>query len=284
MRTSINLLCVAGLIGPEHRQILELCKATGYDGVEIPILSGDVSHYAALGALLDEIGLARTSTSIVASPDANPVSADAEARRRGGAHLDWILDCAIALGSESVGGPFYSPLGHFTGSGPNENELAWGADAHRAMAERAQANGIFLSVEPLNRFETYFLNTAAQAKAHVERVGHPACRLIYDTFHAHIEEKNQPAAIAQLAGHIGVLHVSENDRGIPGTGQVDFRTIFGAVRRTGFDGWIVTEAFGNSVAELAAATRVWRPLFPDLQTLIHDSHRFMRACWSEATG
>lgn len=282
MRTSINLLCVAGLIEQSHLPILEMAASYGYDGVEIPIINGDPDHYKWLGNTLDGLGLARTSTSIIPCADQNPISSDAESRARGREHLDWVMACAEALGSESVGGPIYSPIGHFTGVGPTADELAWGAEAHHAMAERAQAAGIFLSVEPLNRFETYFLNTAAQAKSYVDSVSHPAMRLIYDTFHGHIEEKDQAAAVATVAGHIGVLHVSENDRGIPGTGQIDFPEIFQAVRRTGFDGWIITEAFANSVPELAAATRVWRPLFPDLDTLFRDSIQTMRSAWEGA--
>ena len=127
---------------------------------------------------------------------------------------------------ERLGGPIHAPIGHFTGTGPTESELAFGADAHRNLAERAQAEGMYLSLEPLNRFETYFLNTMAQAKAYVDRVGHPALRLMYDTFHANIEERSQIRAIASVAGHIGVLHVSENDRGIPGRGHIDFASIF----------------------------------------------------------
>lgn len=282
MRVGINLLCVTGFVEATHRPVLELAKAAGYDGVEIPVLSGEPAHYERLAAMLDEIGLARTTTSIVAGPDADPTSADREARRRGIAHLDWALDCAIALGAESVGGPFHAPIGHFTGFGPTEDELQRGAEAHRAMAERAAENGIILSLEPLNRFETYFLNTMGQARAYVERVGHPAFRIMYDTFHANIEEKDQAEAVETIAGRIGVLHVSENDRGVPGTGQIDFGKVFRAVRQTGFDGWVVVEAFGSAVPELAAATRVWRPLFADERTLFFDSAAFVRRMWGEA--
>src|SRR5690606_37442502 len=143
-------------------------------------------------------------------------------------------------------------------------------------------NGGYLSLEHLNRFETYFLNTMEQARAYVDRVDHPAFRIMYDTFHAHIEERSQPEAIAHIGTGIGVLHVSENDRGIPGRGQVDFNAVFRAVRATGYDGWVVLEAFGAGLPELAAATRVWRPLFPDFETLFTESISFIRRGWAEA--
>jgi D-psicose/D-tagatose/L-ribulose 3-epimerase len=276
----INLLCLAGFVGQQHLRQIEGLKALGYDGVEIPVLSGDPDHYSWLGRALDGIGLRRTTTSIVPSPDANPLSGDRDIRARGVAHLDWALDCAAALGAESVGGPFHAPIGHFTGSGPSPDEIAWGAEAHRRMAERAEAEGIYLSLEPLNRFETHFLNTAEQAAAYAERVGHPAFRIMYDTFHANIEERDPVAAIARLTGRLGVVHISENDRGIPGRGHIDFDAAFAALRAARHDGWVTVEAFGQGLPEIAAATRVWRPLFPDLDTLFAESIAFLRAKWS----
>ncbi|MGI9520066.1 MAG: sugar phosphate isomerase/epimerase family protein [Hyphomicrobiaceae bacterium] len=282
MKTSINLLCHTGFVERDHVPILELAKEVGFDGVEVPVLSGEPKHYQWLGKELDRIGLSRTSTSVVDSINANPVSSEPDSRARGVDHLNWALECAVALGAECVGGPFHAPLGHFTGSGPTEDELNWGADAHRLMAERAELNGIYLSLEPLNRFESYFLNTAQQARSYVQRIGHPSFRILYDTFHSHIEERDQLLAVRTLNGHIGVVHASENDRGIPGRGQINFPAIFRELRAAGFDDWVVVEAFGNSVPELAAATRIWRQLFPDLETLFRESCAYVRSAWQEA--
>jgi len=278
----INLLCISGFIEADHLDTLRQLKDLGYDGVEVPVLRGGPEHYGWLGRELDRIGLRRTTTSVIPSVHANPVSADHDERLAGRAHLDWALDCAIALGAESLGGPIHAPIGHFTGAGPTPEEWRRGAEAHHALARRAAANGIYLSLEPLNRFETYFLNTMAQARAYLDLVDHPALRIMYDTFHAHIEERSQVSAIATLGPHLGVLHVSENDRGIPGRGQIDFPAIFSAVRGTGFDGWVTLEAFGAGLPELAAATRVWRPLFPDYPTLFAESAQFIRQNWAQA--
>ncbi|WP_417580946.1 sugar phosphate isomerase/epimerase family protein [Pelagibacterium sp.] len=282
MQVGINLLCLAGYITEAHLPQIRQLKALGYDGVEVPILSGDPAHYEWLAGELDAIGLRRTSTSVIPSPDANPLSADIAIRARGVAHLDWIMDCALALGSESIGGPFHAPIGHFTGSGPSPDEIRYGAEAHHAMAETAKANGITLSLEHLNRFETHFLNTMEQARAYVAAVDHSAFSIMYDTFHANIEEQKQPRAIELIAGHMGVLHISENDRGIPGRGHIDFPEIFKATRATGYDGWVTLEAFGGGLPEIAAATRVWRPLFPDYDTLFSESLAFIRGQWEAA--
>jgi D-psicose/D-tagatose/L-ribulose 3-epimerase len=276
------LLCLTDRVGPEHDWALARVAEVGWDGVEIPVLVGAPEDYERLGRRLDEFGLARTAVAIMPSPEGDPTSADPQVRARGIAHLDWALDCAAALGAESLGGPIHAPLGHFTGKGPTEEELARGAEAHRALAERAERADLFLSVETLNRFETHFLNTAEQARAYAERVGHPACRIMHDTFHANIEERDPLAAPVSLGRHLGVLHVSENDRGIPGRGHIDFRGVFAGLRRSGWDGWVVMEAFGSALPDIAAATRVWRPLFPDLETLWTEGHGHIRRTWEAA--
>lgn len=284
MPFGINLLCLTDFVEEAHLPALRRIAELGYDGVEVPVLKGEPGHYARLGATLDAMGLRRTATSIVPSPDADPTSADEAVRRAGVAHLDWALDCAIALGAESLGGPIHAPIGHFTGCGPTRGEWERAAEAHRHLGERASRHGIILSLEPLNRFETYFLNTAAQARAYVDLVGHPAVRIMYDTFHSNIEEQDQARAIRTLGDAMGVLHVSENDRGIPGRGHIDFRSVFRAARETGFDGWVVVEAFGAGLPAIAAATRVWRPLFPDHEALFSESLAFMRDGWTAAAG
>jgi D-psicose/D-tagatose/L-ribulose 3-epimerase len=282
MKLGINLLCMTDFVTEEHLPAIRQIKALGYDGVEVPVLSGEPAHYEWLGKELEAIGLLRCATGIVPSPEASPVSSNPEVRARGVAHLNWALDCAIALGAESLGGPLHAPIGHFTGSGPTESELAFGAEAHRALAERAAANGLHISLEPLNRFETYFLNTTAQCRDYARRVDHPALRIMYDTFHANIEDGDQVAAFERVAPHVGVVHISENDRGIPGRGHIDFPAIIRAIRRSGYDGWVTLEAFGAGLPGIAAATRVWRPLFPDYGTLFAESAAYIRKCWADA--
>jgi len=276
MRLGINLLCATAHVDESSFALFDLAQAAGFDHVELPMFSGTPEAYARVGKRLDDLGLTRACTAIT-TPEADPTSADPTRQQAGRAHLRWILDCAEALGALTVGGPYHAPIGHFTGTGPQPDELARGAEAHREMAGEAQERGIVLALEILNRFETHWMNTAAQARAYAELVDHPNFGIMYDTFHAHIEEKDQPQAIAHLGNHMRVLHVSENDRGVPGTGQVDFPAILKAAKAAGFDGPVVVEAFGAGLPELAAATRVWRPLFPDLETLFHQGARTIRA-------
>lgn len=282
MKLGINLLCLTDFVTEDHLPAIRRLKELGYDGVEVPVLSGEPSHYEWLARKLDAIGLARCCTGIVPSPLGDPTSSDPDIRAAGVRHLDWALDCAIALGAESLGGPLHAPIGHFTGTGPTESELSYAAEAHHALATRAEANGIYISLEHLNRFETYFLNTTAQCADYARRVDHPALRIMYDTFHANIEDGDQVAAYETVAPYVGVVHISENDRGIPGRGHIDFPAIMGAVRRSGYEGWVTLEAFGAGLPAIAAATRVWRPLFPDYETLFSESASYIRRTWQQA--
>jgi D-psicose/D-tagatose/L-ribulose 3-epimerase len=164
----------------------------------------------------------------------------------------------------------------FSGEGPSEEEFKHGVETLKRVAEKAEARGIKIAVEYLNRFENYFLTTAAQASRFVKAVDHPYCKMMYDSFHAHIEEKDQRAAILSCATETIHVHVSENDRGIPGTGQVDWNGYFGAFKETRYNGYMTIEAFGRALPALAAATRVWRDLFPDPIGLCGDGLSFIK--------
>jgi len=196
--------------------------------------------------------------------------------------LHWAVDCIQALGGTVMAGPYHSPLGIFTGSGPAEDELMRLAETLHETAAYAERAGIRLSIEPLNRFECYALNTLAQASSLRARVGHPNFAYMYDSFHANIEERDPVAEIARYAGEITHIHISENDRGIPGRGHIPWPAVFGAIRKTGYDGSLTVEAFGRGIPALAAATRVWRDLFPDLPTLIRESIALIRGEWARA--
>ena len=155
----------------------------------------------------------------------------------------------------------------FTGQAPTEEEKQRAAEVHRKAAELAAKANLTLAVEPLNRFECYFLNTMADAVDYIQRVDHPNCGVLFDTFHANIEEKDPVGCISQHVDMIKHVHISENDRGTPGKGHVDWPGTFKALRSGGYDGWLVIEAFGRALPDLAAATRVWRDFFPNREQI-----------------
>lgn len=278
MKIGMNLLVLGGLIGDEHGDHLLRLSQLGYDGVEIPIFNGDENHYVKLARRCADLGL-RCTASTALGPENNPCDPDASIRARALNRLKWTIDNAHSLGAAVLCGPLYSPLGFFTGQCPAESELCHAADTLRVAAEHAAKAGVTLAIEPLNRFETYLINTAGQGREFVSRVGHPHVRLMYDTFHGHIEERDPVESFNSVAPDLGHIHIAENDRGIPGRGHADLAPIIRSARQSGYDGWIVIEAFGRTVPELAAATRVWRDLFPDVETLFSESVGFVKGHW-----
>jgi D-psicose/D-tagatose/L-ribulose 3-epimerase len=274
MKAGLCLLLWTTHVTERQLGLLPRIRAAGYDGVEVPVFEGEPGHYAWLGARIRDEGLAATAVGVVPS-GRSPIARDAAGRQAGADHLRWLADCAQALGAEVLCGPFHQPLGQFSGRGPDADELAWLAEAHRAMADHAP--GLTLAVEPLNRFECYVLNTAAQAAAHVAAVNRPNFGYLYDTFHANIEERDPVGAIRDTAGAIAHVHISENDRGTPGRGHIDHGAAIRALRAAGYDGWLTVEAFGQALPDLAAATRVWRPLFGSEDEVLEAGVRVIRS-------
>jgi D-psicose/D-tagatose/L-ribulose 3-epimerase len=158
-------------------------------------------------------------------------------------------------------------LGNFTGAYPTEAELEHAAEVHRAVSPAAAKANITFAVEALNRFESHLLNTMEQAASYVKRVNQPNFGTMYDTFHANIEEKDPIGCIETVfaTGKLNNVHISENDRGTPGKGHVNIAGAIQKLKSVGYDGWLTIEAFGGSLPDLAAATRVWRDFFPNTE-------------------
>ncbi|HKP95542.1 MAG TPA: sugar phosphate isomerase/epimerase [Fibrobacteria bacterium] len=276
MKFSMNmLLWTDNALGEEYLPVMERLKAMGYDGIELPVFDPQPDKYAALGKRLDALGLARTAVT-VSGKDANPISPDARIRARAVETLKKTLDCCRAGGMELLVGPFYSPLGEFTGQGPTKEEWNRGAESLRAVAEYARQLGVGLALEPLNRFEVYFLNTAADAARFAREIGIPGCGTLYDTFHANIEEKSIAKALEAAADTVRHVHISENDRSTPGSGGVNWSETFRSLKAIGYGGWLTIEAFGTSMPILAATTKIWRRMYQDEDQLARDGLAFMK--------
>jgi D-psicose/D-tagatose/L-ribulose 3-epimerase len=275
MKFGMNLLLWTGELNDSMLPVLEMLKRQGYDGVELPIFNTELD-YAAWGKRLDSLGLQRTAVTVRTAAD-NPISSDAAVRAKGVAGSRRVLDCCAAVGATALVGPYHSALGEFSGKGPTADEWKWGVEAMRQVAEHAGKVGVVLGVECLNRFETYLLNTHADAARFAREVGHPNCRVMYDTFHANIEEKSIPQAIRSCADVLVHVHISENDRSTPGQGNIRWAENFDTLKEVGYDGWLMVEAFGLALPELAAATKIWRRMFQSEEQLSRDALAFMKA-------
>jgi D-psicose/D-tagatose/L-ribulose 3-epimerase len=281
MKIGMNLLLWATHVTEEHYPYLEKIKSTGFEGVEVPIFGGDDAHYRKLRTKLDELQL-KASTVTVATPEASAISPDPAIRKAATERLKTIVRQSAILGADVLCGPFHQALGVFSGTGPTEEEFKHAAEVHHAVADEAQREGVVLAIESLNRFECYFLNTMAAAAAYVRRVDHPSFKALFDTFHANIEEENLPKAFSENAAEIAHVHVSNNDRGIPGRGHIDFQTIFRVIKSGGYDGWLTIEAFGRALPELVEPTRVWRDFFTRPDDVVTEGYEFIRETWKQA--
>lgn len=276
MKTGMNLLLWTDHVTEAMDPILDQIKGLGFDAVEVPIFNtSDTKAYERLGARLKGLGLHATGVTVM-GPETNPISPDPKIRAAAVAHIDRVLECGQAFGCEILCGPTHSAIGVFSGNGPTPDEFKAGVETFKEVGEKAASRGIRIAIEYLNRFEIYFLTTAAQAARFVEAVNHPSIKMMYDSFHANIEEKDQAKAIASCAKHVIHVHVSENDRGVPGTGGVNWGSFWSGIKSSKYDGFLTIEAFGRALPALAAATRVWRDLFDDPIGLCRDGLAFIK--------
>ncbi|MCB1833197.1 MAG: sugar phosphate isomerase/epimerase [Geminicoccaceae bacterium] len=279
MKVGFNLLLWTTHVTEDRFHLIEEMKKTGYDGVEIPLFEGDPEHFRKLGKVIADNGLGATTVTVMPDTAHDAVSLDKAARDGARAHLEWAVDCTEALGGELVAGPIHQALGHFTGSGRTEEEWQNGVDVLRDVADHAARAGIALSVEPLNRFECYFLNLVEDAARFVHAIDRPNVGVLYDTFHCNIEEKHPIGALRHNMADINHVHISANDRGTPGKDHIPWVYTFETLKENGYDGWLTIEAFGRALPDLAAATRVWRDFFPEPKEVYTFGHDFIRNSW-----
>lgn len=271
----MNMLLWTADVTDEHRPLLEMLRKTGYEFVEIPIFHGEPEKCAALGPLLDDIGLARTALTARGAED-NPVSPDPAIRRLAVAHSCKAVDCAVALGAKTLVGPFHSGFGVFSGAGPTVDEWRWAIEGVAEVADYARGLGVALSLEFLNRFECYLLNTTAETAKFVAAVGADNVGILYDSHHANIEDPDIAETFRIYGRLFNHIHISESHRGTPGTGLVNWQAFFEAISALDYHGDMVIEAFGQGVAELVPIVKIWRRAFDSEENLARDGYRFVR--------
>jgi D-psicose/D-tagatose/L-ribulose 3-epimerase len=261
MKFGVNMMVWTTRVGKPQEALLGRIREWGFDGVE-PFLSPDEpADIPRLRTVLDELGLERTTCSVLPR-HANLVSADAAPRAHGVAFLKQCVDRTAELGARVICGPLYAGLGVMTGRRRTQDEWKWAVDGLHVVAEHARKQDVTLRPEPLNRFETYFLNTLADAVLLVDEVRAPSVKIHFDTFHSNIEERHPAESLRSVAKYLGHVHVSENDRGIPGTGHNDWRGVLAVLKEIGYDGWLTIESFAQPEPDLAAAAAIWRDIAP----------------------
>ena len=257
-KVGFNLLVWSGGIPESFLEITERLKKTGYDGIECFMEERSDAVYRKFGDHLRSIGLEATCV-LGVGPDENPVSDSPGVREKALGRLKEAIDCAHAIGSKVICGPFHSAFATFTKRlPPEEQEYDWSAEVLRAAGDYAAQANVVLAVEALNRFECYLCNTIAQLTDLVGRAAHPNVKAMFDTHHANIEEKKLSDAIKQVAPVLAHVHISENDRGTPGDGHIPWDETFSTLASINYSGWLTIEAFTRNDPNFANAINVWR--------------------------
>ena len=271
-KIGMNLLLWGTEINASLFPVLEQIKAAGYDGVEVPIFDTDPAHWEPWRKKLDELELDRVAVTIN-GPDHHQISGDRSMRHKTLERNKMALECAQVLGSSLLTGPYHSALGVFTGSKSSEEENNWAEENLFALAEHAKSMNITLGLEYLNRFESYLVSCTDELIALVDRVGHPNCQLMFDSFHANIEETNLGDAIRKMGDRLLHVQLSENHRGTLGAGHVDFKDILTALEDINYKGMISIEAFSSKLS----AANIWRNMFDSEMQLVKDSIQYLKS-------
>lgn len=250
-------------------------RERGFDGVELPLIDLTYIGASTIRRRLGEADLKCNFCAVLPQP-LSLIDADADIRERAVQHLTDAIAFAAEAGGEVLAGPLYSPVGFFTGTRRTADEWSRAVECWQRLGEIAQQQKMTVAIEPLNRFETFFLNTAADAVQFCIEVGRPEIGILFDTFHANIEEKDIAQAILTAAPYLVHFHACENDRGTPGSGHVDWPNVFAALQQIGYDRWVTIESFGFALGELSAAASIWRDLAPTPADIAFDGVQFLR--------
>jgi D-psicose/D-tagatose/L-ribulose 3-epimerase len=276
MKIGMNLLLWTGQLEQSHAELLRDIRWWGYDGVEIPLNAPAELDVDWAAQEVKQCGL--QVTTVTALPQQANLIGDSEWEQHTAiGHLRACIQVTRRLGASLLCGPLYSPVGRLAGRPRTAREWRRAVANLGEVARIAADNGVRLALEPLNRFETYFLNTLADTLALVEETGSESLGVQLDTFHANIEEKDVAEATRACGRRLYHVHVSDNDRGICGSGHVDWDGIFAALQEIGYDGWVVVESFSQTLPQIAAATAMWRPVAPSPTVYAQESLKFLRA-------
>jgi D-psicose/D-tagatose/L-ribulose 3-epimerase len=262
------------------KTVLELApkvKSMGFDILEISVEDPSLIDVKAVKQVLEEHRL-QTIVCGVFGPNRNICSVDAEPRENARQYILWLIDAAAQLSSETICGPMYSSVGKDHIEDPVERQEEWqrAVAGIRELAEVAKKRGVKLAMEPLNRFETDMINVVSQGMKFIEETQMDNVGLHLDSFHMHLEEKDSGQAIRQAGRKVFHFHACENDRGVPGTGQVHWDEIRQALKDIGYQGPVVIESFTNQVKEIARAVCIWREIAPSQDAIAQQGLAFLK--------
>ena len=281
----LELLLWTEFVRKESMPLLKKTKELGFDGVELFIDDPGAFPVEETKKALKENSL-KASFAVCQGKDTNTISPDANVRKAGVSFFKRCIDTAHAVGGpgSGIGGVNYAGWGYFTGTARTPQEWEWGTSCYREIARYAKEKGINLNIEPVNRFETFFINCAADAVQFCKDVGEPNVKVHLDTYHMMREEKDLYKAITGTGKYLGYFHACENERGVPGTGLVPWETVYKALKDMDYKGWITIESFTPDIKTLARLTAIWRKHAPSADVLAGDGLKNIKAVEKKVFG
>jgi D-psicose/D-tagatose/L-ribulose 3-epimerase len=277
MKFGINTFLFTSPFTTADVSLFPTFKAWGFDSVEIAL--EDASHIDAktVKQALDDNGLICNTICAALGPgrDLRGSSADQEGTLK---YLTEIMEIMPVLDCKILAGPLYSSVGRADFVPADEYKLQWELVVKnlRTLSGQAEQAGLKLAIEPLNRYETDFINTSAQAMQMLHDVNSSSLYVHLDTFHMNLEEKDPAQAIINVGDKLALLHASGSDRGTPGGDQINWDRIFAALKTTGYDGDIVIESFTPAVKIIAKAASIWRNIEPSIESIAQDGLKFLK--------
>jgi D-psicose/D-tagatose/L-ribulose 3-epimerase len=281
MKFGVNTFIWSATFDSSNFGLLPLIKEAGFDGVEVPLLRPEAFAASSIRQATEAHGLECNACTVLVD-GLSLISESADIRRRTRLHLEDVAKAAADAGIAIVAGPLFSPVGYLPGRRRTSDEWKWAVEGFQSVGDTLAAHKVTFAIEPLNRFETYFLNTATDAAALAHEIGHPNIGILFDTFHANIEEKSIAEGYRTVGPHLKHVHTCENDRGIPGSGHVEWKEVFQALRDLKYDGWLTIEGFGFALKELSAAAAIWRDIERTPESIAFEGVKFLKRSVTEA--
>ncbi len=277
MKTGINLfLWTAEPKFSKHESLLEKIKDWGYDAFEMCVGQLDADEISRFAAKAESLGLARTALDVYAASDMDIISPDPAMQKKAVDFIKACLSKARDLGSTVFSGPVFQGLGNTSQAAPTKDEWKRAVELLRGCAEHGQQVGVRLAAEPLNRFEMYLVNTMDQAYQFCKDVDNDYFGILADTHHSNIEEYSVAQSYGKVLDKIFNVHISENNRGIPGEGHAAMPELFETLKKGGYEGHLVVEAFNANVPEMRPLLRLWRPFVDSEDEIAIKALKYMK--------
>jgi D-psicose/D-tagatose/L-ribulose 3-epimerase len=259
-------------------------RAMGYEAVEIPIEYPEMIDGKQIRAALDAEGLQPVSCGAF-GPSRDLTHEDPSVHAVCFDYLRRCFELSNVIGATFVAGPMYSAVGKARMLSPEKRKQEWerAVSNLQRVCGMAAEHGQTIALEPLNRFESDLVNTAQDVVRLVRDIGHPAARIMLDSFHMSLEEKNPEEAIILAGDKLVHMQVSENYRGVPGTGQTPWQLIRRGLQRINYQGVVSIESFTPEVKELAGAVCIWKHLAPSQDGFASDGYKFLRQLFQESS-